>query len=189
MGFVTATLMPAVLAAFLALVAQQILGPAFTAFQEGKRLAAAFAAEIEALLALIRERSMVQALRNQAEIIEALRVAEDPALPQHVLYLSVSLTYFEVYSANVSRLGLLKELAPGIVTLYTRAKAFLEDMQVLRELHRDMVEGHFQHADPRFLVPRYTMAADLIEQWVQQGTVIAQALRHFSQRRILGLIP
>jgi hypothetical protein len=47
MNFVTATLLPAVLAAFLALIAQQLVGPAYVAFREGKNLAAALAAEIE----------------------------------------------------------------------------------------------------------------------------------------------
>ncbi len=188
MSFITATLLPALLAAFLALVAQQVLGPAFLAFREGNKLAAALAAEIEALLTLINERSMVRLLRNFADTMGALHVAEDPATQEHVGFVSVTLDYFEVYSGNVGRLGLLEGLAPDVVTLYTRAKAFVEDMRILHELYRDLVERRFQQANADILRTRYTMAADLLEHCVDHGAVVAQALRLFSQRRFCGLI-
>lgn len=126
-----------VLAAGLALLGDHLVAPFFTTTRERRWLLRAFAAEIEGLVSITERRRYLQMLREERKaadrVLEANRETSSVP-PERISSAPIHFSYFDVYEANVSKLGLLGDLAPDVVSFYIRSKSFLEDMRELRRL-------------------------------------------------------
>ena len=104
-------------------------------------LALAFEREIGALLQIIETRAYVTALRHAREQTEKLGVV-------HPYFFRARRGYFNVFEANVGRIGTLQSPLPLLVSrFYTQANAIIEDMEV------------FEGVDPAGIDPKVAVTA------------------------------
>jgi hypothetical protein len=93
---------------------------------ERKSITAAFAAEISAILEIVKKRDYVGVIKRDIENIKSgSRIS---------IAIPVNQTYFNVYFRNVDKIGLLKaSLSPKVVMFYTTTFAVLDDFKTLEE--------------------------------------------------------
>ncbi len=94
---------------------------------ERKSLAFAFLGEISAIRTIVEKRQYIEFLHKLIEHIKTTGENRIPIIP-------VQLNYFNVFNANVGKIGLLEApLSQMIVTFYSQANSILEDLREMRE--------------------------------------------------------
>ncbi len=120
------------LAGWIAGFAGSILTPYITERRQRKferrGLAAALKGEIDALRLIAEKRKYIEEFERQ---IQELRKPGAQTFKQNI---NLSEKYFEVYSANAGKIGLLGEdVSNKVAETYTLTKSFLEDVKTIRD--------------------------------------------------------
>lgn len=123
-------LLPVVVGGLLAILAGMVGNAVPQCIQrrhERKNLASAFLGEITALLKVVETRRYQEGLEQVLQQVEANK--------QVMAYtFSVRLNPFTVYTANISRIGILPNPLPNMICqLYSQAEAILEDIADMRD--------------------------------------------------------
>jgi hypothetical protein len=93
---------------------------------ESKKLAFAFKGELLALSYIVKKRGYVVSLKL---MIETMEKTNQPL----IVHIKVSREYFNVFNANVNKIGSLKNPLPELIArFYVQANAVLEDLESLR---------------------------------------------------------
>ncbi|HLW71071.1 MAG TPA: hypothetical protein VKS22_10670 [Candidatus Binataceae bacterium] len=166
--------------ALFALIVGAILGGVgqiYTSFREGSGLADALKAEIESLVILVEMRGYLTSLEGLTTLLEA---GAHPDVP----YLRVERSYFGIFEASRSKIGLLGAAAAPVVESYAFANAFLEDMRTLADFSEKGQIGNVA-MKPGELELRVRSAREVLKKALDRGKVAAEELKARSNQWFL----
>ncbi len=158
----------------------------YAAFKEGKGIAVAIRAELEALLKVWDRANWREEIK---EIIERLEIADNKLTPDDFFTFDVNPKPFQVFDSLCHKVWLLGDLSAQIVGVYVLGKAFNTNVGTLRD-HRDKVrakQGPFiEREDLLEFTHRIT---GRLQEFQAAASKTVSALATFDHRRWLWVFP
>ena len=110
----------------------------YLVFDEGRGIAVALKADIDAILALIKR-------RNFTEAVDAIiRRLEDPSyVPEQedIFAIPIAQDYFSVFNSVAPKIGMLGDSSRRVVRFNTMLKSLIDEIQGLRQLNDNILKG------------------------------------------------
>jgi len=157
----------------------------YAAFKEAQAAAASIRAEIVSLRELVEKRRYLETLNGIV-----VRLGQPGAyVPDRgdVLQVAVTQDYFQVFAAHCGKLGTLGDVAADVVSVYTIAKACVEDLRTFHALaDKQPLPGR------DLLLPWNTELRDLMVELLAKSRATVDRLEEFQRRRFYqprGFLP